>query len=476
MAFEQMMVALLFVVVAFRAFLSPAQNDTYWTLRAGADIWRTGHVPLADTYSYTVTGQPWPDHEWLWQAFVYGLHRLGGMPLVTLGAGALILLAMALAYRLTIGPATTRFVVAAIGICLVSCVWALRPQVVTLLAVTLLATLLVRERFWPIPLLFLAWANAHGGVSLGGLVLLAATAAALLRWYRSRSAADARRARALAIVLPLAGLATCATPLGIHIFRFVWDSTARLYAAHITEWRPTLPFDLVGALFWLGALAFLSVLLWRRRALPEAPWSTWAVTAGALVLLPPAFRSIRNYAPFAMLAIPATSHLLGADFRFRLPGRRRERPPSPDHPRLNLALFSLFALPAAGLVAAAYATAYPWLDWRPLPAAAIAAVRSCDGPLFNHYDDGGALIWFVPERPVFVDSRQDPYPLPFLLQGIRVERGEEPYQPLFARWGIRCALLRPSSKLGARLRADGWRPRFTDERWAVIAAPGAAPR
>jgi len=172
-----------------------------------------------------------------------------------------------------------------------------------------------------------------------------------------------------------------------------------------------------------------------------------------------------------MLAVPATSHLLGDGFRFRLPGRRRERPPSPDRRGLNLALFALFALPAAGLVTAAYATADPWLEWHPLPAAAIAAVRSCDGPLFNHYDDGGALIWFVPDKPVFIDSRQDPYPLPFVLEEIRLERAEQPYRPVFARWGIRCALLRPSSKLAARLRDDGWQARFADEKWAVLAAP-----
>ena len=105
-------------------------------------------------------------------------------------------------------------------------------------------------------------------------------------------------------------------------------------------------------------------------------------------------------------------------------------------------------------------------------AATLAAVESCHAPLFNHYDDGGVLIWFAPDRPVFVDSRQDPYPLPFMLDAIAVERGDRPYQPLFARWGIGCAFLKASSKMTDRLRADGWQARAVDADWAVLAARG----
>ena len=74
-----MAVGLLFVAFAVVATFSPAQNDTFWHLRAGADIWRTGHVPRIDTYSYTELGAAWPDHEWLSQALMYAAYHLGGM-------------------------------------------------------------------------------------------------------------------------------------------------------------------------------------------------------------------------------------------------------------------------------------------------------------------------------------------------------------------------------------------------------------
>src|SRR5437016_5011047 len=90
----------------------------------------------------------------------------------------------------------------------------------------------------------------------------------------------------------------------------------------------------------------------------------------------------------------------------------------------------------------------------PAPAArdrALAAARACPGPLYNRYYDGGFLIWFAPERRVFIDSRQDPYPVPFLLEALRVEQGAPP-EELFARWAIRCALLPVASPVHARVR------------------------
>ncbi len=119
----------------------------------------------------------------------------------------------------------------------------------------------------------------------------------------------------------------------------------------------------------------------------------------------------------------------------------------------------------------AWAAPVERLEWRPIAPRALAALRACPGPLYNHYDDGGFLIWFAPERPVFVDSRQDPYPLDLLLEHEAVERGQRSYRPLFSRYGIGCAFLPVGSPTVKALAADGWSTRFRDQRYAVLAAP-----
>jgi hypothetical protein len=175
-----------------------------------------------------------------------------------------------------------------------------------------------------------------------------------------------------------------------------------------------------------------------------------------------------------LIATALASRLLGAEFRFRLPWRRVAVTQSSDHPLVNLVLLAAGALGSVGVVAFAWATRAGALGWQPISNGALAAVRACDGPLYNHYNDGGALIWFVPEKRVFIDTRLDPYPLPFLLEFVAVEQGRKPYQPLFERWAIRCAFLPGDSPSIAALTQAGWAWRFRDEKWAVLAAPGAA--
>lgn len=465
-----MAVGLLFVAFAVVATFSPAQNDTFWHLRAGADIWRTGHVPRIDTYSYTERGAAWPDHEWLSQALMYAAYHVGGMRGLELGAAVLLLATVAIVYRLMVGPRLTRFVVMAVGLTVSSCVWSLRPQIFSLLLLVLLVWLLARGRFLLVPPLFLLWANAHGGVVLGGVVLVAATAAAIGRWLRLRTAADRRRAVALAVALPLSGLATAATPLGFGIFRFVVVSTARSVAAQISEWYAPRPDTVLGAAFWAVAVAFLVIALVRRRALMAGSWADWVVVVASLALLPFAARSVRNIGPFLTLATPAASRLLGPEFRFRL--SRRPRPSSPDHPRLNLMLLAGACLAAIPMVPIGWRAGAAYLGWHPIGYRALQAVRTCPAPMYNRYNEGGFLIWFVPDRPVFIDGRQDPYPLSFVQEVREVDHGGS-YRPLFDRYGIRCAFLPAKSTTGDQLRGDGWQPRFVDEDWTVLVAPGA---
>ncbi len=469
LAFDEMAIGLLFTAVAMLALFTPAQADTFWHLRAGADIWRTGQVPRVDLYSHTAYGTPWPDHEWLSQLMMYAAYRAGGgMPGLEIGAALLILAAAVTAYRLMVGPPLTRFVFMTVGLAIAASAWRLRPQLLTIFLLPVLVWLLARERHRFIPPFFLVWANAHGGVALGGVVLAVCTAAALLRWLVRRAPDDRRRAITLAAVLPLSALAVAATPLGFHIYRFVVASAARSSALQIAEWFVLRPDTLFGLLFWAATIAFVLLLVARWRAIAAGDWADWVVVAAGLALLPLGIRSARNIGPFLILAMPAASRALGPTFRFRL--SRNPRPASPEHPGLNLALLLGLGAAALAVVAVGWRAQPARLYWHPFDGGALRALDRCPGPLFNFYGDGGSLVWFAPSRPDFVDGRQDPFPFELLRQSFAVEEGA-PYQTLFARFGVRCAFIPAKAKLVDRLRDDGWRAQFLDHDWAVLSAP-----
>ena len=135
----------------------------------------------------------------------------------------------------------TRALLLAAGLPLSMTVWAVRPHLMTLLAVPLLVSLLVRERHWPIPLLFVVWANAHGGVALGGVLLVVATAIAFARWRPRRAPEDRRRARALAVVLPLRGWPPGDAARHGHAATSCPTRWRASDAVGISEWQPRPP-------------------------------------------------------------------------------------------------------------------------------------------------------------------------------------------------------------------------------------------
>jgi len=459
LTFAQTRVALLMIAVAATAAVMPAQSDSYWHLRAGYDLVRTGHVPLADTYSYTARGLPWPDHEWLWQALSWAAHRAGGMPLLTAVGAALATAACAVAYGLMRARPGVEFVLALIGIPLASVVWALRPQVASLLLLVLLLRLLLDRRLLLIPPLFLLWANLHGAVALGGVVMVVATLVAAFH--------DRRLAARLALATLVCGALTAVTPMGVHLWTFIGESMARSRQNQIMEWMPSYPKGPIEISFWVAALILVGVTIRRWRRL--SPFDDRLVVVVALVLVVLAARAVRNIAPFCLVWMPAMSRLIGPDAR--LPGAREgSANEEQEHPRLNLALVVLMLVGATAAIAVSWRAPLPRLGWQPITPPAVAAIRDCGGPLYNRYNEGGYLIWFVPEVPVFIDSRQDPYPAALLTADIEAEKTGE-YRTLFARHGVRCAALPPQSPVSKRLAADGWRELFRDEAWVVQAAP-----
>jgi hypothetical protein len=93
------------------------------------------------------------------------------------------------------------------------------------------------------------------------------------------------------------------------------------------------------------------------------------------------------------------------------------------------------------------------LGWHPLSDSLIEAVRRCPDRLFNHLEDGGYLMWELPSRHVFVDSRIHAYPLDLLKQSRDADlRGE--YADAFRQYGIRCAIVATDSPLAHRLEHD----------------------
>jgi hypothetical protein len=452
LTFQRLATALLFLAIGLGACFAPAQNDTWWQLRTGQDIWNTRSIDLSDHFSHTASGAYWPNHEWLSQVLFYAIYRIGGLRLVTAVIASLIVGAWIVIWRLSPGDKGLRLVLVALALVPSSSAWSLRPQVLTLFLLALTAFLTVRRRYLLMPPVFLLWANLHGGVTLG-FPLLAGWIAALVVEQRKLPM------RALAIAA-VCFLATAMTPLGVSLWTEVPATLARTRPYGIQEWRPPGLTELRFIPFWLLAGA-LVVLVIRKR-----PWQA-ASRAGpliwtALAMLPLAVASERNIPPFLLMAVPAVAAMGNWRLESFLQGSGRLK-----HPVVNAGVLLAGVLLAAGTIAYAWSSETPRLGWHPLPADAIAAMASCPERLYNRYDEGGYLIWFVPNRKVFIDSRQDPYPSTLVRDQIRVEASGD-FAELFDRYAIGCAFVAADSPIAVRLMAGGWRSAYTGSGWVVM--------
>ena len=181
--------------------------------------------------------------------------------------------------------------------------WAPRPQVLSLLLLALTMWLVCGRRYFWLPIVFLLWANLHGAVVMGVLVL----AAALIATVVGESASH----------LPGLAFAVCglsADDVGDSARLDVLDGDTAVSRTHSTardiqEWSPPRLATLSLIPFWLIAVVLVGLTFARIRRLSrdvEACRRGYlTVCSCALGLLPLAFTAARNVPPFLLLAVPA---------------------------------------------------------------------------------------------------------------------------------------------------------------------------
>jgi hypothetical protein len=181
-----------------------------------------------------------------------------------------------------------------------------------------------------------------------------------------------------------------------------------------------------------------------------------------MALLPLAISAGRNVSPFLLVALPALTSVL-PDRMLQWEARLALRPARQVHTWVAWGAGAAAVL----IVALAWGKPAARLGWRPLPESVVVAVDACPGNLYNRYDDGGFFIWFTPGQRVFLDGRQDPYPVQ-LIRDHRATENEGAYQDMFRRYGIRCAALPSSSPTAVNLLSAGWHPTAREGGWVVL--------
>jgi hypothetical protein len=469
-------------VLLFGLFAMAARNavdpDLWWHLKTGQYIAEHKSVPHVDPFSFTRAGAHWVAHEWLAELFLYHAQRLVGWNGLILLFAAIISAAFFLLY-LRCGPHS--YIAGVFTVCgafATITLWGVRPQILSLLLTSLWLLILERSEdnpkllWWTLPLTLL-WVNLHAGFALG-LALSAVFLAG--EWIEGSGIERASgglnpnpaHLRLAALTLSLDLLLVSLNPNGPRLF-FYPVETLRSTAMqnYIAEWASP-NFHLVQYLPLLLLLLGTFVILgWKRSAIRLRDFVLLLVSLFASLV------SVRLIPFFVLIAAPLLTRQLADSDSLRNRSWKISKQSSASatfHPFLN----AVMILTMAGF-AVIHTTRVihrqPQAVAEAFPEGAVAFLQShpITGPIFNHYDWGGYLIWkLYPATRVFIDGRADLYGESILDQfdATYQFKGDWP-QPL-QHWDIRTVLVPSDSALAAGLRsAPGWRVAYEDAQ-AVI--------
>jgi hypothetical protein len=264
-----------------------AGSDLWWHLAAGRDIAAAGTPWLADTWSYSAAGQPWNNHEWLADLVYYGWASAFGVDSLVywkwLVVIATFLLLQQSLYRQS-GDAFSSVFMSTLALAIAAPFIDIRPHLYSLLGFTLIIHMTLGRRPSPVGLfvLFLVWANLHGGFVFG----LMALALLVCPWREPGVAPVLAAAR---LVVP-AFLACLINPDGWNVFilPFIYAFDSSSPYRQLAEWLgPFKPGGIRSPVFfytlWTPALVLLYLLPRIRKELP-VPWEGLALTLLTLAM------------------------------------------------------------------------------------------------------------------------------------------------------------------------------------------------
>ena len=296
-------------------------NDSWLNLMAGREVIENG-LPSRDELTVYGFGNTWTDQQWLSQVLIYGVFSIGGHALLSIVTAGLVVTAFSIAAAgarsLGAGPRSI-WVLFLPVLMAAPWAWSIRAQMLALPLFTGMLWLLASEvrrptrRVWLAFALLIVWANVHGSVALGALLVMLLGIYELVRG-RGRSGL---RSIALVVLPPLALLVTPYSPIDtISYYHLLLVDPP--FAGRVTEWRWAAP--AVNTIFFyvLVAIAIPLVIMGRKRlALFD-----FAVLALTLVGAVTAIRGIVWLALACMVFLPVA---IGRRLESRNPGEPRRR-------------------------------------------------------------------------------------------------------------------------------------------------------
>lgn len=453
------------MVILTISFLLPVTpNDYWWYVRVGQDTLQSGAIPTVDALSYTRAGTPVVYHSWLSAVIFWLVYQAGGISLTFILRAVLLASVYGLVWltvrQLGSGPRLSLILTLFAALAGASN-WTFRPQLLAYPLFALAAWVLWRwqdgknDRMWLLPVICALWVNLHGSFVL--LFPLGGVALVFGRGDRKRLLGWGLAALA----------ATLLNPRGLGAWNYVVsllvDPSSQVYSV---EWQPPVNDNWHMTIFFTWLLVFPLITAFSTRRLTLMEWA-WFLGFGLLALT-----GLRYVVWFLLLLAPLTAILL-ADFS----GKTIDRPAPKTIPAMNIVLGVVFLLETLLFVPGVREKVLKTADipvTMDTPVETVAWLKAhpnLPGPLWADLESSSYLVFALPERPVWVDTRFEVYPLAQWEEYQSIVHAAPGWQASLDRYGINLLLLNRDNQpvlVSATQDSKNWCPAYQDDQFILL--------
>ncbi len=451
-------------------------SNIWWHLRTGAWILQNHAIPRSGLFSQSAS-TAWVDASWGFDVFagmVYRALSLTAIPVMLLIMQLMIAVAL---FGLTYKASRSFWIAIALACAGQYAIYPVQPSP-SLFSIAFLAIQLhlllsyqhngnAKTLFW-LPVLFMVWVNVDRQFYYGFLVLTLFCGCLVAQELCRRSGlswvdTDSRSVNLVVVGAVAAASLICTflSPYGYHLHGAIWqsatDSAADRYFRELHSMRFRQPQDYV--LMLLAMAAFFA--LGRRRSRDLFLISLLAVSSVI------SFRLQRDNWLVVVVALAVTANACQKRTQIAdsVPLQRSRFKAILISGALALVVLGVTAIriPGNAQLVSRISTTFP------VAAADYIRQYHFPPPLFQPYAWGGFLTWYLPDYPVFIDSRPDLYGAAFNTEYFKVMQAQIPLDTYSGFAQARTILLESNSPMVLALASlPGFRIAYADHLAVVI--------
>ncbi len=467
---------IVFLLVFAISTSAPVDNDMWWHLRAGDEMWHQGKILLTDQFSYTKFGESWVNAFWLSDLGLYGLWSLGGFFAIAVTVSLLAVMVMLIIFLQMEGSVYLRGLLVILAMMGAIANWAPRPQLISFLIFAALDFFLQRhltfnrQPLWVLPLLFIAWGNFHGGYIWGALLLFAVIVGEVFnRVFDNQPSLSWKEIRHLSLWSVLAILVVPINPNGLMMWKLPFYQVE--VSLSIQEWlSPDFHQFYSHPMLWLLFLLIFGLAFAGKRM-------SFVDLFKGLGFAYMFFFAQRNLVAYTIVIAPIVARYLNPalanlmfapnvkNFLAHYPSSAGEMPPKVTK-IINLFLVGFLA---AAFLVYSFFVSLPVNIARKVPerSAAWLEANQPRGRIFNSYNWGGYLTWRARDYPVFIDGRADLYGDALIQEWMEISRGTEKGLALLDLYQINLVYLEPGHALLSKLSPQMWKKTYSDSQIVI---------